>query len=202
MKQDERKEITRKKILNSAFRITLDMGFSNATTREIAKEAGLSEGAIFYHFKDKKILFEKMVEEYARDYLKRLEVALSYNTDSYKLLMRLIELHIERFISKESILNLVFGPGGGAEGYHIKVIFNKAVKPYIKFISKIFTDGIKRGIFIDENEEFLAASLLGMVNIFCIMVVTQEENIFGGREEIMRVLKLIATRAFVKERIT
>ncbi|MGQ9706577.1 MAG: TetR/AcrR family transcriptional regulator [bacterium] len=33
----------------------MQKGFSKATTREIANMAGLSEGAIFYHFKDRKI---------------------------------------------------------------------------------------------------------------------------------------------------
>jgi len=202
MKKEEKRETTKKKILNAFFHIILKKGFSRATTREIAKEAGVSEGAIFYHFKDKQNLFESMIDEYSKDLRRHFEVALSYTQNPYKKLIHLIELHIERFISNDSILNLVFGPTGVSESYNLSVIFNRAINPYIEFVGDIFESGIKKGIFIEEDAVFLASALLGMANVFCIRVMMEGEDSVGGREELNRVLKSLATRAFLREQIT
>jgi AcrR family transcriptional regulator len=57
------KENNRQKILKSAKALFRDRGFEAATLRDIAKEAGLSTGAVFANFSDKAEIFLKVVEE-------------------------------------------------------------------------------------------------------------------------------------------
>ncbi|MDC7682823.1 TetR/AcrR family transcriptional regulator [Asticcacaulis sp. BYS171W] len=57
------KELNRLKILASAKALFRDRGFEAATLRDIAKEAGLSTGAVFANFADKNEIFVKVVEE-------------------------------------------------------------------------------------------------------------------------------------------
>ncbi|MGQ9706578.1 MAG: hypothetical protein ACUVWP_06200 [bacterium] len=139
-----------------------------------------------------------MIDEYSKDLKRDFELALSYINDPYKKLMRLIELHIDRFISNESILNLVFAPTGVSESYNLPIIFKRAINPYIEFVSDIFKDGIKKGIFVEEDEVFCASELLGMINVFCIRVMIEGENSVGGRKKLNRTLRFLATRAFIK----
>ena len=49
-----------RKIYESALEIFAEKGFSGASTGEIAKKAGVAEGLIFKHFKNKKQLFQKI----------------------------------------------------------------------------------------------------------------------------------------------
>jgi len=49
-----------KKIFESALEIFAEKGFSGTSTGEIAKKAGVAEGLIFKHFKNKKLLFQKI----------------------------------------------------------------------------------------------------------------------------------------------
>ncbi|MDH4262439.1 MAG: TetR/AcrR family transcriptional regulator [Spirochaetia bacterium] len=49
-----------KKIYESALEIFAEKGFSGTSTGEIAKKAGVAEGLIFKHFKNKKLLFQKI----------------------------------------------------------------------------------------------------------------------------------------------
>ncbi|MDH4199566.1 MAG: TetR/AcrR family transcriptional regulator [Spirochaetia bacterium] len=49
-----------RKIYESALEIFAQKGFSGASTGEIAKKAGVAEGLIFKHFKNKKTLFQKI----------------------------------------------------------------------------------------------------------------------------------------------
>jgi AcrR family transcriptional regulator len=56
------KEANRRKILESAYVLFRDRGFDAATLRDIARNAGLSTGAVFANFADKSEIFIKVVE--------------------------------------------------------------------------------------------------------------------------------------------
>lgn len=53
--------ITRKKILDAARLLFADQGFAATSTAQIARSAGMTSGAIFHHFADKKALFHEVV---------------------------------------------------------------------------------------------------------------------------------------------
>ena len=57
------KERNRQKILDSAIQLFRERGFEAATLRDIAREAGLSTGALFANFSDKNEIFLTVVEE-------------------------------------------------------------------------------------------------------------------------------------------
>jgi len=54
----ERGETTRQRLLDAAADVFSECGYARATTKEIAKAAGVSEGTIYRHFADKKELFQ------------------------------------------------------------------------------------------------------------------------------------------------
>jgi len=49
-------------ILDTALRLFADEGFTPVTTSRLAKEAEVSEGLIFKHFKNKQDIFDKLIE--------------------------------------------------------------------------------------------------------------------------------------------
>jgi AcrR family transcriptional regulator len=53
--------ITRQTILDTARAMFVEKGFADTSTAAIAKAAGLTDGALFHHFKDKKALFREIV---------------------------------------------------------------------------------------------------------------------------------------------
>jgi len=59
--KDEAKE-TRSRILDAAERVFSDRGVSRTSLEDIAQAAGVTRGAIYWHFKDKQDLFSAMVD--------------------------------------------------------------------------------------------------------------------------------------------
>jgi AcrR family transcriptional regulator len=53
----------RKELLYKAFDLLAQKGYANVTTRQLAKELGISTGALYHYFPSKKALFEQLVEE-------------------------------------------------------------------------------------------------------------------------------------------
>ena len=54
---------TRERMVEAAERVMRDKGLAHATTKEIAREAGYSEGAIYKHFESKEDLFIRVLTE-------------------------------------------------------------------------------------------------------------------------------------------
>ena len=59
-KTKEEAEKTRKEIIESARAVFHECGVSRSTLEKIAKEAGVTRGAVYWHFKDKAELFFAM----------------------------------------------------------------------------------------------------------------------------------------------
>ena len=63
-RRDERKEETRRELVAAAGRTFAQRGYHGASLDEIAREAGYSTGAIYWHFKGKEDLFLAVFEAY------------------------------------------------------------------------------------------------------------------------------------------
>jgi len=55
--------ITRKQILEASLRLFSEKGFARTTVRDIARDVGITDAAIYYHFSSKQELLEALVEE-------------------------------------------------------------------------------------------------------------------------------------------
>jgi AcrR family transcriptional regulator len=56
---------TRERILDAGLKLFSKKGFLGATTKEIAKKAGVAELTLFRHFSSKDKLFEEMIQSYS-----------------------------------------------------------------------------------------------------------------------------------------
>ena len=71
----ELSEATKDRILQSAKSEFLENGFTNASLRTIAANAGLTTGAMYRHFKDKDALFCALVDDAFEETLKIIKTA-------------------------------------------------------------------------------------------------------------------------------
>ena len=55
--------LTRKQILDSSLRLFSEKGFARTSVRDIARAAGITDAAIYYHFSSKRELFEALFDE-------------------------------------------------------------------------------------------------------------------------------------------
>ena len=57
MKRAEQLEKTRQAILKTATKLFLQKGFGETSTRDIAKQIGITQPALYHHFSDKEVLY-------------------------------------------------------------------------------------------------------------------------------------------------
>src|SRR3989337_2650558 len=70
-KRTRRGPHTRQQILDASLRLFSERGFARTTVRDIARQAGITDAAIYYHFESKRDLLEALVEE--RGFLSSLQ---------------------------------------------------------------------------------------------------------------------------------
>ncbi len=61
--QAERRATTRRALLDAARSVFAERGYHGAAAEEIVRRAGLTRGALYHHFEDKKDLFRAVVDE-------------------------------------------------------------------------------------------------------------------------------------------
>ncbi|MEY8441967.1 TetR/AcrR family transcriptional regulator [Lactobacillaceae bacterium 24-114] len=57
MKRAEQLEKTRQSIMKTATKLFLQKGFGETSTRDIAKQVGITQPALYHHFSDKEVLY-------------------------------------------------------------------------------------------------------------------------------------------------
>ncbi|WP_026616711.1 TetR/AcrR family transcriptional regulator [Ensifer aridi] len=69
----ERSDATRAAILDAARALFVEKGYADTATPEIVAAAGLTRGALYHHFEDKKALFRAVIEREAREVAATIE---------------------------------------------------------------------------------------------------------------------------------
>lgn len=64
MRRAEKLAKTRTAIMNTATKLFLENGFAGTSTRDIAKEIGITQPALYHHFSDKEVLFLDVLTEH------------------------------------------------------------------------------------------------------------------------------------------
>ena len=100
-KTKEDAEETRDSILEAATRVFIENGFSNASLEQIAVKAGVTRGAIYWHFKNKMDIFQALHDQLYTPFSEMIVKDLE--EDNNMPLKQLEELCIKLFIDLERI---------------------------------------------------------------------------------------------------
>jgi len=65
--QQERSRATRERLLAAAEKVFAEKGYDGAKLSDIAEEAGVSVGAVYFRFKDKDALFQAIAQTFTED---------------------------------------------------------------------------------------------------------------------------------------
>jgi len=72
----DRARRTRRALLDVGRALFADVGYARTTTEELVQRAGVTHGALYYHFRDKTALFEAVFEEVCRESLQAMRTCL------------------------------------------------------------------------------------------------------------------------------
>jgi AcrR family transcriptional regulator len=157
-------------ILKTAASLFATHGFDGTTTRQIAREAKVTEPLIYYHFKGKDDLFTQIIKTAFSAYLSRFD-ALERNTDApFEQIRKLIELQLDIVEAMPDELRLIASacparlhdPDGICAG-GIREYQNR----HKTYLTRCLTEGIETGEFeplpVEETASLMVAYIDGII---------------------------------------
>ncbi len=113
----EQSKKTRRALLDTARTIFTTQGYAAAATEEIVRRAGVTRGALYYHFHDKSALFEAVFDEVRGEYLGALRADMATTEgDAWQRLMTGIERFLDRLLDP-TVRRIVYIDGPAVLGW-------------------------------------------------------------------------------------
>ena len=185
----------RKRIIDAAIAIAAHSGFTQATTKEIAKEAECSEGIIYHYFATKNELFRAVIKESADAFFAQLKCEVDDRGTAGEKLEKVVDFHFSYFTGRANIFQILFGKTGDTLvpfPYMLKTL----ILPYLRIIEAIVMQGIHTEEFIPVDANGIASSLLGMMqfNIIKLHFGVKDSSV----DEIKKTVKLVIFKSIIR----
>ncbi|NOZ91493.1 MAG: TetR/AcrR family transcriptional regulator [Epsilonproteobacteria bacterium] len=143
------KEKTKKKILDEAVDLIIQKGFKNASMREIAKNAGVSNPTIYNYFPTKEQIVYAYIEEKHKQTKEILSQIEDFNTYTLReQLQTLIETELDLYLNDREFIEQIFDMAFEPSGLKLKALY-QTNKIFVEMVSDMIDIAIEAGE-IDE----------------------------------------------------
>jgi len=165
MSRPEKDEWRKQHIRAAATRCFIRRGFAATRLLDIAAEAGLSKGGVYFHYRAKEALFEDILDSQAQAIQRRWSVEPLADQPADETLRQLVEAHmktIEEDPDETRINHLLvsMAPQDATFRNRLQETFGMVRNLYADVIRR----GIEEGIFVRRNADELARCVLALVH--------------------------------------
>jgi AcrR family transcriptional regulator len=152
--------VRQRQIVSAARRLIVKYGSEHVTVRRVAKEIGVSEGAIYRHFKSKRDVLSLLIDDVENTLIGDIEDYYKPGVSVLDSLEKLVQSDVSSIEQRKGVPFQVI-----AEIISLgdKKLNNKAyyvINEYIGHIKNILSEGVKAGTIRQEIDLDAAATLL------------------------------------------
>ena len=156
-------ERTRQLLLDAALRIIGRKGYTSATVDEIVKEAGVSKGVAYYHFKSKAALASGILERGLNDMTKKFQDIAGASENGALALSSMLEVFASELYDNREFARFLM-----TELWRDGRVWSQAMREHVQGLIDIIAAQLARGkqegtLRESINPQFSAVSLVGMV---------------------------------------
>ncbi len=173
VQKHENTTMRQKQIVAAARKVIIKYGSEHVTVRRIAKEVGVSEGAIYRHFKSKKDVLSLLIDDIENTLLPEVELGSVGRPYTLEMVERVIKSHMSRIVERRGMSFQVIAEivSLGDKGLNRKVY--SLIGKYTGSIRDIFAEAVKVGAIRRDIDLEAAATLFfgmtqGLVNTWTL----------------------------------
>jgi AcrR family transcriptional regulator len=166
-------QIRQKQIINAAQKVIVKYGSEHVTIKRIAKEVGISEAAIYRHFKSKRDILSLMIDDIENTLIGDIKIKSTDKSFTFETFERVFKYHISRIIQRKGVSFQVIAEiiSLGDKKLNKKVF--AVINSYTIRIKNVLEKGVKAGILRQDIDLEGAASLYfgmiqGLVNTWAL----------------------------------
>ncbi|OBI91019.1 TetR/AcrR family transcriptional regulator [Mycobacterium asiaticum] len=184
--QEERSAATREALITAARKLFGQRGYADVGTPEIAKEAGVTRGAMYHQFTDKATLFRDVVEAVEQDVMARMAglVAASGAVTPADMIRSAVDAWLEVSGDPE-VRQLILLDAPAVLGW---AAFRDVAQRYsLGMTEQLITEAIKAGQLGKVPVRPLATVLIGALDEAAMAIATADDQ-KRARKEVGQVL--------------
>jgi len=163
VKRDESTLNRRRKILDEATKLFYEQGYQKASLRDIAAKVGITQAAIYYHFKNKEEILFNIIEEKSNNLIFLLKSSFSQKKDPLDNLKDAILEHSKTIRSSKSGAKIIL-----EDKRHLSDDLKKHVRDKERIVFNMYKEYLEKlqhaGIVKKCDLGVAALSILGMIN--------------------------------------
>lgn len=154
-------------IIDAALRLISQKGIQGLTIKNLSKEIGISEPAIYRHFENKIEILTAIIDIFKGSTRQIFEKELHADFTSLEKIEHLFAIHFERFASNPSLVSVIFSE----ELFRGEPVLIKKIAEVIDTNASILTVIIKQGqqskeLRDDVSADHLAVMIMGTLRLF------------------------------------
>ena len=162
-------EVRRTQIANAARALTVKYGSEHITVRRIAKEIGVSEGALYRHFKSKRDILSFMVDRIEEDWIADMAKDSATGGTPLEVLDKSLKNHVSAIEQRRGVSFQVMAEIVSLGDRRLNKKASQALDRYTARIRDILSEGIETGeikkdVDPDNTADLIAAAIQGLVN--------------------------------------
>ena len=171
--QRENTQVRQKQIVSAARRLIVKYGSEHVTVRRMAKEIGVSEGAIYRHFKSKNDVLSFLIDDIEEALIGDIEKNYTSKLNSLEALQNIISDHMSSIEQRKGVSFQVIAEIISLGDKKLNKKISGVIDRYINRIKDILADGVKEGVVRPDADLDSAAILFfgmtqGLVNIWAL----------------------------------
>jgi len=156
--------ISRKEqIVNVAAKLFKQKGFVATSMRDLAAELGIEAASIYYHFKSKEELLEKICFDMADKFITNAREVNDIYFNAEEKLRMAIKFHIETITENQNQSSVFLSEWRNLSEPKF-ALFKQLRQQYENQFTIILADGEKEDIFDDVDKKFAVLSILSTIN--------------------------------------
>ena len=184
----EQSQKTRRALLDTARATFTTQGYAAASTGEIVRRAGVTRGALYYHFRNKAALFEAVFDEVRGEHIQVLRTAMATaEGDDWQRLMTWVGLTLERILDP-SVRRIVYIDGPAVLDWSGEQRRAPAIALIRDLIAPLMATGIIERLPLDT----LARQIWALFFNAAVDIAQAEEGALALREQLAVMRRILS----------
>lgn len=183
-RREEYSEATRRALLRAGRKLFATQGYAETSVSEIVKTARLTGGALYHHFRDKKQIFQAIVEEIEQEIMEKADAAAAHH-DPWDGLLAGIEAMLDASIAADvQRIGFVDAPVVLGPELAREIEARHGYGKLRKSLQRIIDAGLMQRRSLD---------LLGSILLGCLhesaMAIARADNVPAARRQASQILR-------------
>lgn len=165
---------TKKAIFQSAIEIFSKAGYNGATMDDIAVNAGVAKGTLYYHFKSKEEIFNYIITNGLEMMRVAVEDAVKAEENILLKIRTMCKFQLELIYENKDFFKVIMSQVWGQELRQVEL--RKCIEEYLKTIEKFLQEGMDNGVLKNSDSNFMAYTFFGTLFSAAIYELINAEN--------------------------